>query len=89
MKPIKFKGFNITYGQNQKELEPLPAHLAENGDVVSCWQLSFKERLLVFVTGKVWEHTRTQHANLQPFRLKAVRPFTRRNRNAKINNGTS
>ena len=56
MKPIKFKYCNVVYAENQSEYQDLPALKLEtdNGEVVSCWKLSFKERLIILFTGKMW-----------------------------------
>lgn len=56
MKPIRFKEQNVIYAENQDEYQPLPALKTNDdmGTVVSCWELSFKERLRVLFTGKIW-----------------------------------
>jgi hypothetical protein len=56
MKPIKFKEQNCTYAENQPEYMPLPAfrYNTRDGQVVSCWKLSFWERLRLLFTGKLW-----------------------------------
>lgn len=56
MKPIGFKEQNTIYAENQTEYEPLPAHKADNkhGEVISCWSLTFSERLRILFTGKIW-----------------------------------
>lgn len=56
MKPVKFKEQNITYAENQPEYLPLPAFKNDSpqGEVVSCWKLSFRERLRILFTGKLW-----------------------------------
>ncbi len=56
MKPIKFKEQNCTYAENQREYLPLPAFkdTGHTGQVISCWQLSLKERLRILFTGKLW-----------------------------------
>ena len=56
MKPVEFKHQNIVFAQNQPEYQPLPAlrFHSPNGEVVSCWRLSFKERLQVLIFGRVW-----------------------------------
>lgn len=54
MKPIKFKEQNITFAENQPEYQPLPAFKDRDGVVISCWQMSFKERMKVLFTGKIW-----------------------------------
>lgn len=54
MKPIKFPESNVTFGENQPCFEPLPAFLAPNGIVVSCWELSPAEIEKVRETGYIW-----------------------------------
>jgi hypothetical protein len=56
MKPIKFKHQNVTYAENQPEYQPLPALRIDSpqGEVISCWKMSLKERIKVLFTGKIW-----------------------------------
>jgi hypothetical protein len=56
MKPIKFPEVNITYAENQPEYNPLPGFKADtsNGEFVFCMKLSFKERIKLLITGKLW-----------------------------------
>ncbi len=56
MKPIKFPESNITYAENQPEYLPLPAFKNDSpqGEVVSCWKLSFTERLRILFKGELW-----------------------------------
>jgi len=56
MKPINFKGANTLFAKNQSKYKPLPALTIEGkeGYVISCWRLSFKERLKVLFFGRVW-----------------------------------
>ncbi len=56
MKAVKFKHQNITFAENQPEYLPLPALKLDTlqGEVITCWQLSFKERIKVLFLGKVW-----------------------------------
>ena len=56
MSPIKFKEQNVVYAENQPEYLPLPAFKNESpqGEVISCWQLSFIERMRILFTGKLW-----------------------------------
>ena len=56
MKPIKFKHFNTNFAEGQDEYNSLPALRldSDQGEVITCWELSFKERLILLVTGKVW-----------------------------------
>jgi len=56
MKPIKFKHQNIVFAENQSEYLPLPALKLETpqGEVISCWKMTLKERIKVLFTGHVW-----------------------------------
>ena len=56
MKPIEFKHQNIVFAKDQPEYQPLPALKidSEQGEVISCWHMSLKERLTVLFTGNVW-----------------------------------
>jgi len=56
MKPISFKEQNTVIAENQKEYLPLPAfkNNSPQGELISCWQLSIKERLKLLFTGKLW-----------------------------------
>ncbi|KAA6348497.1 hypothetical protein EZS27_004097 [termite gut metagenome] len=56
MKPIKFKEQNVTFAENQPEYIPLPAfkNNSDQGEVISCWHLSFMERIRLLFTGRIW-----------------------------------
>jgi len=56
MKPVEFKHQNIVFAKDQPEYQPLSALKidAPTGEVISCWKLTFKERLKVLVFGRVW-----------------------------------
>jgi hypothetical protein len=56
MKPTEFKEQNVVFAKDQPEYMPLPALKLETpeGEVISCWRMSFKERIKVLFTGKVW-----------------------------------
>lgn len=68
MKPIKFKEYNVTFAETQSEYLPLPAFKERDkyGKVITCWQLSFRERIKVLFTGKVWFSVLTFNQALQP-----------------------
>lgn len=53
MKNIKFEGCNVVYGKGQPEYIPLHAQKAGNVSI-TCYKLSFKERLKVLFTGVIW-----------------------------------
>jgi hypothetical protein len=56
MKIKEFKEHNVVFAKNQPAYKPLPALALNNetGQVVSCWGLSFSERLRVLFTGRIW-----------------------------------
>ena len=74
---VKFPECNVTYVKNQPGYLPLPAFKAEaeDGEVVSCWSLSFFERLEVLLTGRIWLSVLTFHKPLQPLWMTVNKPF--------------
>jgi len=66
MKPIKFKEQNCILAEDQPQYQPLPVYRAEDGQVISCWSLTFKERLRVLFSGKIWYSVLTFNKPLQP-----------------------
>ncbi len=56
MKPIKFKDCNATFAKKQPEYLPLPALKIDNdeGHVITCWKMTWRERIKVLFTGRVW-----------------------------------
>lgn len=56
MKPIQFPEVTVVFAKDQPEYQPLPAFVNPSGmgEVVSCWQLSWRERLRILITGKLW-----------------------------------
>lgn len=66
MKPIEFKEQNVVYGKDQPEYMPLPALKFNDGMVVTCWKLSWKELVKLIFTRKVWHSMLTFNKPLQP-----------------------
>lgn len=75
MKPISFKEQNCTIAKNQKEYLSLPAWKSKDGIVISCWQLSFIERIKLLFTGRLWFKILTLNKPLQPQRPLIDHPF--------------
>jgi len=71
MKPIKFKEVNVTYAENQEEYNPLPVfkNKSPQGEVISCWKLSFWERVRVLFKGEIWLMMLTFNKPLTPSNL--------------------
>jgi len=75
MKPIKFKHANTTFAENQKEYQSLPALKidGEKGVVISCWKLSFVEKIKILFTGKIWLSLMTFNKPLTPHLISVYR----------------
>lgn len=75
MKPVDFHESNTTFAKNQTGFIPLPAHRTLEGVVVSCWRLSWWERLKVIFTGRIWSLQQTHNDPLQGQALSVTWPF--------------
>lgn len=73
MKPVTFRGCNVTFAEDQPEYLPLPALRAPDGRVVTCWGLTWRERLSVLLRGRLYIMVLTFNQPLQPI-LPAVVP---------------
>lgn len=76
MKVIKFKEQTIVYAKDQPQYLPLPVYQCKNdeGTIICCWQLTFKERLKLLFTGKIWHSVMTFYKPLQPQLLMVDKP---------------
>jgi hypothetical protein len=66
MEIVDFKESNVVYAKEQPEYKPLPSYKTEDGTVVSCWKLSWKDKFKILFTGKVWVGILTFNSPLQP-----------------------
>lgn len=69
MKATKFKGANAMFVDTQDEYNNLPAMYdssVKEGFVVTCYKLSFIERIRVLFLGCVWFSVMTFNNPLQP-----------------------
>ena len=68
MKPIQFKEANSIFAENQPEYIPLPAfkNNTEEAEVITCWKLTFLERLRILIFGKIWLCLLTFNQPLKP-----------------------
>lgn len=71
MKSIYFKHCNIEYAKDQPQYKTLNALKieSENGEVITCWKLSFREKLIILFTGKIWLSLLTFNKPLSPIFL--------------------
>jgi len=77
MKIIDFPEQTAIFAENQPEYRPLVAHYEPNdpqGRVTCCWKLSWRERLYVLLTGKIWHCILTFNKPLQPQLLTVEKP---------------
>lgn len=75
MKPVQFKEHNTIIAKDQKPYIPLPAHVGDNGQVITCWQPTLRERIAILFGCPLWLSTLTFNQPLQPIKLAARRPF--------------
>jgi hypothetical protein len=75
MKPTAFKQQNCVYAEHQQEYLPLPSHKDSDGVVTTCWYLSFRERIQVLFTGKLYNQIMTFNHPLQPQRPSVKNPL--------------
>lgn len=71
MKPVEFKGQNVVYAKDQKEYMPLPALKFDDGTVVCCWKMSWKELFKIVLHRRVWVSMLTFNNPLQPMYVSA------------------
>lgn len=74
MKPIYFKERNVVYAKDQSEYQPLPAFKDEQ-QTISCWQLTWKERFKLFLSGRIWLKQLNFGKPLQPQLPSTDNPF--------------
>jgi hypothetical protein len=77
VKPITFVEQTCTYARNQPPYIPLPAYRTTDGRVIACWHMSWRERVTVLLTGRVWSSLMTFGSPPQPQLLQTNYPFER------------
>lgn len=77
MKPVSFPETNILFAKGQPQYLQLPAFRDYEGMVITCWQMTWKERIRALVTGRLWLSQLTFNTPLQPQRPSLERPFLR------------
>lgn len=65
MTPIKFPQSNITLAEDQDEYQTLPAYRNEE-EFISCWKLSWREILVLLISGRIWLRQLHCDRQLQP-----------------------
>jgi type II secretory pathway component PulM len=80
VKLVRFPGHNMVAAENQPQYLQLPAYREPeygknlDGELTCCWQLSWRERLRLLWSGKVWHTVLTFWDPLQPQMLSTRRP---------------
>jgi len=78
-KPTEFKECNsvqLGYEQDDLKVADLPSWRNEQ-ETISCWKLSWKERLFAMFTGKIWCRVLTYDNKLQPLEITGLSPFVK------------
>jgi len=70
LNPIKFKGYNVIYAENQPEYIPLLVYKDFKGTVTSCWQFTLLEKLKILFGAKLYWSQMTFNQPLQPVKPK-------------------
>ena len=66
----------MVFAKDQPQYNPLPAFADDDGTVVTCWRLSWRERLRILFSGRFWLITMTFKAPLQPILPTIDNPIT-------------
>lgn len=77
MQPVAFKQANVTFAKDQKQYQPLPSYRASDatGTVISCWRLTWGERIYLLFSGRLWLSQLTYYSPLQPQLPQVESPF--------------
>jgi len=60
------KSYEIVFAKDQPEYLPLPAIKTTDGQVITRWKLSLKERIIILFTGNLFLRQLTFNNQLQP-----------------------
>lgn len=74
MKPVPFPEQTQVWAENQPPYLPLPAYTNER-ETISLWALTWKERLRVLRTGRLWLRQLNFGRPLQPLGPSTTSPF--------------
>lgn len=71
MKTVPFKYQTCVIGKNQPQYLPLPAERrkSEDGEVISCWQPTFWERIKILFGYNIYSSLITFQEKIQPQRI--------------------
>lgn len=72
--PNKYKDLEVVYAKNQPEYIPLPSIKTVEGQVITRWRFSLKERIKLLLTGNLYLSLLTFNQPLQPIQLSVDAP---------------
>lgn len=64
----------VVFARCQPEYRPLPAYCTEDGNVLTRWKLTWRERLRVLFRGDLYLWVSTCHRPLQPMLIETEKP---------------
>lgn len=74
MKPVEFPEQTVVWAKDQPEYRPLPAYSNER-ETISCWHLTWRERMTLLVRGRLWLRQMNFGGPLQPQLPQTENPF--------------
>lgn len=74
MELVEFPEQTFVIARDQPQYNPMPAHIDIAGVVTCQWKLSWKERLKIVLSGKIWHQIHTFGRPVQPQRLDVEKP---------------
>lgn len=80
LKAVPFTEAPTNYAENQPEYNTLPTFAYPNdpqGKIVICWKLTWRQRVVLLLTGRLWHTVMTFNKPLQPIRLEVIKPDMR------------
>lgn len=74
MRPVSFPEQSTVWAKDQPPYLPLPAYTNER-ETISLWALTWRERLRVLFTGRLWLRQLNFGQPLQPLKPSTTSPF--------------
>jgi hypothetical protein len=66
---------SVVYAKDQSEYIPLPASRTSDGEVVTCWKLSWRARLAILLGADFYVTLLTFNKPLTPIRVSVEKPI--------------
>lgn len=72
---VEFPEQTRIIAKDQPEYVPMPVHIDYTAGIVTCcWKLTWRERLQILFSGRIWHRVKTFGANLQPQLILTEKP---------------